>query len=148
MGGTSGETTTPPQLGSGHSRCQTAWVPVKRSQGGGPVASRTQFVCLCEGRKGESIDEVFINRLMKSLQPDWLRPWPGSNVIRLVPCGGRKELVEKMPKELKDCLAAGGHTTLIVWADCDDDCDDSEALKTHFRIEAQQRSITNEQFER
>ncbi len=112
------------------------------------MASRTQIVCLCEGKKGQSIDEVFINRLMKSLQPDWLRPWPGSNVIRLVPCGGRKELVEKMPKELKDCLAAGGHTTMMVWPDCDDDYDDSEALKAHFRNEAQRGSITNEQFER
>ena len=112
------------------------------------MASRTQIVCLCEGRKGESIDEVFINRLIKSLQPDWLRPWPGSNVIRLVPCGGRKELVEKMPEELKDCLAAGGHTTLMVWADCDDDCNDPEVLKVHFWNEALRQSITKEQFER
>jgi hypothetical protein len=84
---------------------------------------------------------------MKSLQPDWLRPWPGSNVIRMVPCGGRKELVEKMPNEFKDCFAAGGHTTLMVWADCDDDCDNSEALKAHFWKEAQRQSITKEQFE-
>jgi hypothetical protein len=111
------------------------------------VASRTQIVCLCEGKKGQSIDEVFINRLMKSLQPDWLRPWPGSNVIRLVPCGRRKELVEKMPEELNDCLSAGGHTTLMVWADCDD-CDNSEALKAHFWNEARRQSINSEQFER
>ena len=51
------------------------------------MASRTQIVCLCEGRKGESIDEVFINRLIKSLNPNWLRPWAGSNTIRLVPSG-------------------------------------------------------------
>ena len=112
------------------------------------MASRTQIVCLCEGKKGESIDEVFINRLMKSLKPDWLRPWRGSNVIRLVPCGGRKELVAKMPAELKDCLGAGGETTLMVWADCDDDCDNSEALKDHFWTEADRQSITKEQFER
>lgn len=110
------------------------------------MVSRTQIVCLCEGKKGQSIDAVFINRLMKSLQPDWLRPWPGSNMIRLVPCGGRKELVERMPKELKDCLAAGGHTTLMVWADCDDD--DLEALNTQFRNEAKRQSIADEQFER
>jgi hypothetical protein len=102
------------------------------------VASRTQIVCLCEGRKGESIDEVFINRLMKSLQPDWLRPWPGSNVVRLVPCGGRMEVVEKMPVELQRCLDAGGNTTLMVWADCDDNCDDGDALKAHFWQEAKQ----------
>lgn len=123
------------------------WKPVKRSQGGGLVASRTQIVCLCEGRKGGSIDEVFINRLMKSLQPGWLRPWQGSNVVRLVPCGGRIELVEKLPTELLRCLGMGGHTTLMVWADCDDDCADPEALKVHFWNEAQRRAITKTQFE-
>lgn len=111
------------------------------------MASRTQIVCLCEGRKGRSIDEVFINRLMKSLQPDWLRPWSGSNVIRLVPSGGRKEVVEKLPAELQRCIDAGGHTTLMVWADCDDDCQDPEELKTHFWIESQRQGITKEQFD-
>jgi hypothetical protein len=111
------------------------------------VASRTQIVCICEGRKGGSIDEVFINRLMKSLQPEWLRPWQGSNVIRLVPCGGRKEVVEKLPAELERCLGAGGHTTLMVWADCDDGCADPEALKAHFWNEAQRQAITKESFE-
>lgn len=111
------------------------------------MASRTQIVCLCEGRKGGSIDEVFINRLIKSLQPGWLRPWPGSNAIRLVPCGGRKELVEKLPAELERCLGMGGHTTLMVWADCDDDCADPDALKAHFWNEAQQRGIKEDQFE-
>ena len=112
------------------------------------MASRTQIVCLCEGRKGQSIDEVFINRLIKSLQPDWLRPWPGSNVIRLVPCGGRKELAEKLPAELARCLGAGGHTTLMVWADCDDDCEHGDALKDKFWKEAQRQKSTQEQFDR
>jgi len=111
------------------------------------VASRTQIVCLCEGRKGGSIDEVFINRLIKSLRPVWLRPWSGSNVIRLVPCGGRKELVEKFPAELVRCHGVGGLATLMVWADCDDDCADPEALKAHFWSEAQRQSITRVQFE-
>jgi hypothetical protein len=91
---------------------------------------------------------VFINRLMKSLQPDWLRPWKGSNVVRLVPCGGRKEVVENMPVELQRCLDAGGKTTLMVWADCDDNCNDGDALKAHFWQEAKQNGITQEQFER
>jgi hypothetical protein len=112
------------------------------------VASRTQIVCLCEGSKGESIDEVFINRLVKSLQPEWLRPWPGNNVIRLVPCGGRKKVIETLPIELEHCIAAGGHTTLMVWADCDDDCADPEALKVHFWNEARRNAITKDQFER
>lgn len=110
------------------------------------MASRTQIVCLCEGRKGESIDEVFINRLIKSLRPSWLRPWPGSNAIRLVPCGGRKELSEKVPGELVRCLSMGGHATLMVWADCDDNCADPEALKQYFWQEAQRQNVTEDQF--
>lgn len=110
------------------------------------MASRTQIVCLCEGKKGHSIDEVFIHRLMKSLQPDWLRPWRGSNLIRLVPCGGRAELVSMAPEELKKCLAVGGDTTLMVWADCDDDCPDPESLKRQFWSEAQRQNIEKDQF--
>ena len=110
------------------------------------MASRTQVVCLCEGRKGESIDEVFINRLMKSLKPAWIRQ-DGSNVVRLVPCGGRSQVVETMPLELQRCLEAGGDTTLMVWADCDDNCANGDALKEHFWREARQRGISREQFE-
>lgn len=112
------------------------------------MASRTQIVCLCEGKKGESVDEVFINRLLKSLEPPWLRPWTGSNVVRLVPCGGREELIERMPAELKSCLDAGGNTTLMVWGDCDHDCDDGDVLKAHFSKEAERQGITKEQFDR
>jgi hypothetical protein len=112
------------------------------------VASRTQIVCLCEGREGASIDAVFINRLIRSLQPEWLRPWSGNNVIRLNACGGRKELVKKLPTELRSCLNAGGHTTLMVWADCDHDCATPEALKALFWNGVQQQGITKDQFER
>jgi hypothetical protein len=111
------------------------------------MASRTQIICLCEGQKGSSVDAVFINRLIKSLRPDWLRPW-GSNVIRQVSCGGRKEVMEKMPAELKTCLAAGGHTTLMVWADCDDDCADPEVLKQRFWAEAQRQSVSRKDFDK
>jgi hypothetical protein len=111
------------------------------------VPNRTQIVCLCEGIEGQSIDGVFIFRLMNSIQPGWLRPWPGSKAIRLVPCGGRKEVIKNLPVELKHCLGVGGHTTLMVWADCDDDCDDPEALKAHFWNEAQRNAITSDQFE-
>ena len=112
------------------------------------MPSRTQIVCLCEGAKGQSIDEVFINRLIKSLDPVWLRPWDGSNVLRLEPCGGRKALLEKTPAQLKLCLGAGGNTTLMVWADCDDNCANGEALKTAFWKEAERQGITKEQFDR
>jgi hypothetical protein len=111
------------------------------------VANRTQIVCLCEGSRGASIDGVFINRLIKSLDPNWLRPWGGSNTIRLVHCGGRKKVAEKLPEELRSCLRAGGHTTLMVWADCDDDCTDGDALKAHFWRAAERQGITQEQFD-
>lgn len=111
------------------------------------MASRTQIVCLHEGRKGRSIDPVFINRLLKTLGPPWLRPWKGNNVIRLVDCGGRKSLIEKMPSELRACLAAGADTTLMVWADLDDDMADGNQLRDAFWQEAQAAGITRGEFD-
>ena len=111
------------------------------------MASRTQIVCLCEGTNGASIDEVFINKLMRLLRPAWIRP-EGSNFVRARPCGGRKALIEKMPVELQNCLDAGADTTLMVWADCDDSCADGDALKASFWKEAERRGITKAQFDR
>jgi hypothetical protein len=111
------------------------------------VASRTEIVCLCEGAKGASIDEVFINRLMKTLKPTWVRA-QGSNVVRPQPCGSRSEVIKRTPEELRRCLSAGGHTTLMVWADCDDDCDDGDTLKAEFWNEAKQSGITQNDFDR
>lgn len=112
------------------------------------MPNMTQIVCLCEGKSGQSIDEVFINRLIRSLDPSWVRPWGGSNTIRLVPCGGRGALIKKTPQELKSCLKAGGITTLIVWADCDHDCIHGDALRDKFWKEAQKNGIGNHDFER
>lgn len=111
------------------------------------MASRTQIVCLCEGAEGSSIDGVFINKLMKTLKPNWVRP-EGSNVVRTQPCGGRSEVIKRTPEELKHCLSAGGDTTLMVWADCDDNCDDGDALKNKFWKEAKQSGITEDDFNR
>ena len=111
------------------------------------MANRTQIVCLCEGEKGRSIDEVFINKLMKALKPAWLRP-QGSNAVRLNPCGGRKAVVERMPQELRNCLNAGADTTLMVWADCDDNCTDGNALKAEFWRAAAQQGISQQEFDR
>ena len=111
------------------------------------MANRTQIVCLHEGKKGRSIDPVFINRLMRSLHPAWIRPWGGSNTIRLEPCGGRKALIESMPKELQDVLDAGGKTTLMVWADLDHDMTDGDKLKDEFWKRAKQHGITRPQFD-
>lgn len=111
------------------------------------MASRTQIVCLCEGEKGKSDDGVFINRLIRSLKPGWIRP-EGSNIVRIISCGGRKALVERMPAELRSCLNAGSDTTLMVWADCDDDCRNGEALKAIFWREAERQGVTQAQFDR
>lgn len=112
------------------------------------MASRTQIVCLCEGKKGQSIDEVFIYKLIKSIDPNWLRPWTGSNTIRLVPCGGRSSVIEMMPSELRNCLEAGADTTLMVWADLDDDQANGDALVKEFWHEAQRSGISKEEFDR
>ena len=111
------------------------------------MASRTQIVCLCEGAEGSRIDGVFINSLMKALKPKWIR-LHGSNVVRTQPCGGRSEVIKRTPEELKHCLSAGGDTTLMVWADCDDNCDDGDALKNKFWEEANRSGITNDDFDR
>ena len=110
------------------------------------MASRTQIVCLHEGKKGRSIDPVFINALIKALNPSWLRPNKGSNLMRPVDCGGRKELIEKMPPQLRACLNAGADTTLIVWADVDDDKENCDQLKAEFWKAAHAAGISEDEF--
>ena len=66
--------------------------------------------------------------------------------MRLVDCGGRKELIVKMPSQLKACLNAGADTTLIVWADVDDDKVDCEQLRDEFWRTAQAAGISADEF--
>ncbi len=111
------------------------------------MPSRTQIVCLHEGKQGRSIDPIFINALLKALDPHWIRPWKGSNVIRAIDCGGRVTLLARMPAELRECLAAGGHTTLMVWADLDHDMEDGDKLREKFWAAAEQVGITSQEFD-
>jgi len=111
------------------------------------MANRTRIVCLHEGKKGRSIDPVFINRLIRALKPAWIRPFKGSNLVRFEDCGGRSELIKRMPQELKTCLSMGGQTTLMVWADLDDDMDNGDQLRTRFWETAQADGITQEQLD-
>ena len=110
------------------------------------MPNRTQIVCLHEGEKGHSIDPVFINRLLKDLAPPWLRPW-SSNIVRLVACGGRTELIGKMADELKACLKVGSNTTLMVWADLDHNMPNGDTLKDELWQEAEKKGITSSDFE-
>ncbi len=110
------------------------------------MANRTQMVCLHEGKKGRSIDPVFINALIRALDPSWLRQTKGSNLIRLVDCGNREELIERMPAELRACLNAGADTTLVVWADVDDNKEDCDQLKNEFWNTAKAAGISSEEF--
>jgi hypothetical protein len=112
------------------------------------VANRTQIVCLHEGKKGRSIDPLFIRSLIKKLDPAWIRPWPGNNVIRTVDCGGRSSLIDQLPTEIKAAKQAGGHTTVLVWADVDDKMESPDALKAAFRAKAQASGISADQFDR
>jgi hypothetical protein len=52
-----------------------------------------------------------------------------------------------MPIELKACLNTGSQTTLMVWADLDDDMNDGDQLKGKFWETAEAKGITREQFE-
>lgn len=111
------------------------------------MASRTQIVCLHEGKLGRSIDPIFIRNLIKALDPAWIRPWTGNNIVRTRDCGGRKSLIAAMPGELLNCLNMGGDTTLMVWADLDHDKADGDQLKEEFWLAAQHAGITKEQFD-
>lgn len=110
------------------------------------MASRTEIICLHEGEKGRSIDPVFINRLIRSLKPAWIKQ-AGSNMVRLIPKGGRSSLIDEMPAELTKCLSQGGQTTLMVWADMDHDMADGDKLKAEFWKQAELAGITQEQFD-
>lgn len=111
------------------------------------MGNRTQIVCLHEGHRGKSTDPVFINKLIRSLNPAWLRPHAGSNVIRLVGCGNRDAVMTTLPTQLKLCLQAGGDTTLMVWADVDDDTTDGDQLRGRFWQEAQNAGISQDEFD-
>jgi hypothetical protein len=111
------------------------------------MANRTQIVYLHEGKKGHSIDPVFINTLIRALKPAWIRPFKGSNLLRPEACGGRNELIKRMPQALNTCLSTGGQTTLMVWADLDADMNDGDQLKKEFWKIAQAEGITDEQFQ-
>ena len=111
------------------------------------MASRTQIVCLHEGERGRSIDPLFILTLLKALDPAWIRPWKGSNIIRPVDCGGRSNLIAKMPEELQTCIQMGADTTLMVWADLDDDMEDGDQLRQAFWTVANQNGITANEFD-
>ena len=111
------------------------------------MASRTQIVCLHEGKKGRSIDPIFIRTVLKALDPAWIRPWQGNNIVRPVDCGGRSDLIARMPSELRNCLAMGGNTTLMVWADLDHDMASGDQLKEQFWSAAQQAGIQREDFD-
>jgi hypothetical protein len=84
---------------------------------------------------------------LKALDPAWIRPWTGNNIVRTVDCGGRTDLIAKMPGELQSCLTMGGDTTLMVWADLDDDMAGGDELKARFWKAAQQAGIISEQFD-
>lgn len=60
--------------------------------------------------------------------------------------GTRSELIKATPGELAFCLTQGANTTLMVWADVDDDMADCNALKEAFWKEAQSQRIGKEQF--
>jgi len=111
------------------------------------MPNRTQLVCLHEGKPGRSVDPVFINRLIRSLDPAWIRPWGSSNRVRLEACGGRKNLIQSLPRHLRHVLDAGGDTTLMVWSDLDHDMADGDALRNEFWTEARRQGVTSPQFD-
>ena len=66
--------------------------------------------------------------MIRALDPSWLRPFKNAKT-RLNPCGNRIGVLDRLPTEIRIAAMTGGDTTVMVWADCDDDCSDCEALK-------------------
>jgi hypothetical protein len=52
-----------------------------------------------------------------------------------------------MPEELRTCLEMGANTTLMVWADLDDDMDNGDQLREAFWRVANQNGITANEFD-
>jgi hypothetical protein len=53
-----------------------------------------------------------------------------------------------MPEELQTCIRMGADTTLMVWADLDDDMDDGNQLRQKFKEKARQDGIADNDFDR
>lgn len=107
---------------------------------------RTQIVCLHEGKKGRSIDPVFVNAVITALDPSWLRPFKSSK-IRTIAKGSRPAVMQATVEELQNCLAMGADVTLVVLADVDDE-QDCDTLREKFWNVVQKSGITQQQFEK
>ncbi|MDR2394454.1 MAG: hypothetical protein LBD93_09930 [Treponema sp.] len=110
------------------------------------MSKRIQIVCIHEGKKGVSIDPVFANSFLKAYVPEWIRPWT-TGVVRFVSYGGKSELRDAFPHELKHCVTSGGNTTLIVLADIDD-LENGDQLKQKYWETAQTAGISKETFDK
>mgnify|MGYP007069879440 CR=1 FL=1 len=111
------------------------------------MSKRTQIVCIHEGTRSASIDPVFVNSFLKAYDPEWIRPW-GTSKVRLVPCGGKTELLSAFPRELKSVLTMGADTTLVVFADIDDGLETGEDLKKKYWAIARENNIPSDTFEK
>ena len=111
------------------------------------MSKRTQIICIHEGKQGASIDPVFVNSFLKAYNPEWIRPW-GTSKVRLIAKGGKTELRAEFPKELRNVLKAGSDTTLIVFADIDEELQGGDELKALYWGTAQENGISREDFEK
>ena len=114
------------------------------------MAKRTQIVCIHEGKK-DSVDLVFANAFLKAYNPGWLRPYtkpPMTGIVDFKPYGSKSVLLQNFPQELKNCIARGSDTTLIVLADIDDKLKNGEELKKAYWETAQEAGITREMFDK
>lgn len=112
------------------------------------MSHRTQIVYMHEGEKNDegimnSVDPIFANAFLRKYDPKWLR-----SPTKPVPCGRKGRLLEMFPQTLKDVMAQGSDTTLIVLADVDDKIDDCEKLKDDYWEVAQKADIKREDFDK
>ena len=74
----------------------------KRSLGGGSWLIERISFAFSEGKKGRRRRSLHQFAHSK-LKPSCIRPFKGSNLLRPIDCGGRDELIARMPQELTAC---------------------------------------------
>jgi len=96
------------------------------------MPKRTEIVCIHEGKEGHSIDPIFINAFINAYHnTNWVRK-TGSNLVRCIDCGDQLGVLNRFPIELRACMEAGANTTLVVFTDLDDDCENGDERKKEY----------------
>jgi hypothetical protein len=111
-------------------------------------SSRTELLCICEGTNAKgSVDHVFVRQLLKKLSPSWVRTTEGRKAPRVIPAGGRNEVINQLYHEMTLMTGRGASFTLMVWADLDHDQPDPDRFASQIREGAKGHGIPEDAFD-